>query len=108
MAIMKDNLPAKLALGAYDVVIAEGDRFTNSTFINDFKPYVLRIKGNGVEGRLKRGSNQTERHLKSMTTRVNNVEHDLAFENSTECLTWLIKQIANPQPLVKSAPQGLF
>ena len=64
----------------------EGDRFTNSTFIHKAKPIILRIKGNGEQGRVKRGSNQSERQIKSIRTRVNNIKATHEFNNSVECL----------------------
>lgn len=90
MSIMTDNPKMKAEFEDH-IVIGEGDRFTNSTFINTFKPTILKINGDGVEGRLKRGSSQTERHLKSIATRVNNIEADHEFENSQECLDYITK-----------------
>ena len=63
--------------------VFEGDRFSNGKFIEKFKPLVIKILGDGKQGREKRGSNQTERHLKSITTRVGNIDADIEFENST-------------------------
>ena len=63
--------------------VFEGDRFSNGKFIEKFKPLVIKILGDGKQGREKRGSNQTERHLKSITTRVGNISAGIEFENST-------------------------
>lgn len=64
----------------------EGDRFTNSKFMNLVKPYVIRIDGDGSIGRDKRGSAQTERHLKAIATRVANIPYDVKVANSNEAL----------------------
>lgn len=93
MSIMSTNDKIAPVLQQAKFVIAEGDRFTNTTFINTFKPVILKINGDGVAGRLKRGSSQTERHLKSITTRVNNITADVEFNNSTECFNYILKQI---------------
>lgn len=68
------------------IAIFEGDRFMNSNFIKKSNPYIIKIKGDGAGGRLKRGSNQTERHLKSIKTRVSNIKENIEVENSDECL----------------------
>ncbi len=68
------------------IAIFEGDRFMNSNFIKKSNPYIIKIKGDGAGGRLKRGSNQTERHLKSIKTRVSNIKENIEVENSEECL----------------------
>lgn len=92
MNIMSDNAKVKLFLDNY-ITIAEGDRFTNNTYINFFKPTVLRIKGDGAEGRAKRGSEQTERHIKSMTTRVSNITPHFEFINSEHCYKFIINEL---------------
>lgn len=96
MAIMSDNDKVAKIFKEARIVIGEGDRFTNSTFLKDFQPTVLRIKGDGVEGRIKRGSSQTERHLKSITTRVQNMEAHLEFDDSTACLNYLLSVMEKP------------
>ena len=65
------------------VSIYEGDRFTNSNFIKQAKPYIIKINGNGSKGRLIRGSTQTTRQIKSIETRVNNVDYNFSFEDSS-------------------------
>ena len=78
-------------------IICEGDRFTNSTFINLFAPQVLLIKGDGAEGRKHRGSTQSERQLRSISTRISNIKPHLVFEASQECLDYLLTQIKGNQ-----------
>lgn len=116
MNIMADNDKIENS-GLYNerIVIAEGDRFTNNTYITKFKPMILRILGDGADGRVLRGSSQTERHLKSITTRVNNIEATYEFDDSTECLDWLLKTILEPNthhyaktPIKKAQQNSLF
>ena len=63
--------------------IFEGDRFTNSKFITLARPFIIKILGNGKAGRLLRGSNQTERQIKSISTRVSNIQANVELDNST-------------------------
>lgn len=70
----------------------EGDRFMNSTFIEKAKPIVLRIMGDGQEGRRKRGSQQSERQIKAIATRVSKITPHMTFDNSEECLIYLLQQ----------------
>jgi ABC-type dipeptide/oligopeptide/nickel transport system ATPase component len=77
------------------VIIAEGDRFTNSRFIRVAAPVVIKILGDGSEGRLKRGSNQTDRHIKAISTRVDNIIPKFEVQNSMEALTLIKKLIDN-------------
>lgn len=87
MAVMKDSQKFKQICDKENFsIIAEGDRFTNQTFINTFKPVIVKIKDTGEVGRLKRGSNQTERQIKSIVTRVKNIPAHYEVENSTEAL----------------------
>ena len=90
MAIMRD-LPKILQYinKKNKIGIFEGDRFTNSKFIDKAEPLIVRIKGDGKLGREKRGSNQTERHLKSIKTRVGNINSHKEVLNSKECLEYL-------------------
>ncbi len=69
MAIMRD-LKSFVKYAKGKIVICEGDRFMNSTFINRVKPSIISILDDGKKGRKKRGSNQTERQIKSVSTRV--------------------------------------
>lgn len=75
--------------------IAEGDRFTNSRFIKTMNPTIIRILGDGKEGRDKRGSKQSERQIKSIRTRVNGIKPNIEVDNSQECLEAIIKIIEN-------------
>lgn len=74
------------------IVIYEGDRFTNSKILS-LKPYVIKIQGDGAEGRLKRRSEQTERHLKAIATRVANIREDVTCEDSEQALAIIRKLI---------------
>jgi ABC-type dipeptide/oligopeptide/nickel transport system ATPase component len=78
------------------IVILEGDRFMNAKMIDKAKPTIVKIVGDGLKGRTLRGSNQTERHLKAITTRVNNIKlapTDYVVNNSTEALEVITKII---------------
>tara|TARA_R110001599_G_scaffold347011_1_gene572863 strand:+ start:5046 stop:5543 length:498 start_codon:yes stop_codon:yes gene_type:complete len=97
MAVMKD-------LGTFKdwcdtrsgVVIAEGDRFMNMRYIETMQPLIIQIQGNGDAGRLKRRSKQTQRHLKSINTRVSNISNDFGIVkvyDSNHCLNFINKQI---------------
>jgi len=68
------------------LAVFEGDRFMNKNFINKAKPYIIKIKGDGAGGRLQRGSKQTDRQIKSIKTRVNNIKANIEVNNSNECL----------------------
>jgi hypothetical protein len=92
MAVMADNWLVKDKFSS-EVVIADGDRFTNSKFIESFDPIIVRIKGDGSEGRGKRGSNQTARHLQSIATRVRNIEPHFELESSEDCANFLLQCI---------------
>jgi hypothetical protein len=74
------------------IIIAEGDRFTNGKFIDKTDPLIIKITDDGVVGRLKRNSTQSDRHLKSIKTRVNNIEAKHEVINSIEALQ-LIKNL---------------
>jgi hypothetical protein len=73
-------------------IICEGDRFTNRTFISKLNPIIIKIMDDGSVGRKRRKSTQTERHIKSIQTRVNNIEEHYKVPNSLEALL-LIKKI---------------
>ncbi len=90
MAVMKDLNKILLYIKHKNkLAIFEGDRFMNKNFIQKAKPYIIKINGDGEAGRIKRGSNQTERQLKTIRTRVSNIEHNLVVENSNECLKYI-------------------
>tara|TARA_R100001594_G_scaffold150623_1_gene212830 strand:- start:22620 stop:23135 length:516 start_codon:yes stop_codon:yes gene_type:complete len=78
-------------------LIAEGDRFTNSTFIKKANPTIFRILGDGLEGRKKRGTKQSERQIKSIATRVNNISSSykdiINVDNSNDCLSEIISYV---------------
>lgn len=87
MAVMRDVPLFVDTLGQIvKYCVWEGDRFTNWKFIDKVKPLVIKIAGNGSEGRKKRGSNQTERHLKAISTRVNNIPADVTTGSSDGAL----------------------
>jgi len=67
-------------------IVCEGDRFMNKKFIEMFSPYIIKIDGNGAEGRTKRGTIQSERQIKSIQTRVNNIKADATVVNSAGAL----------------------
>tara|TARA_R110001632_G_scaffold140562_1_gene256566 strand:+ start:1520 stop:2068 length:549 start_codon:yes stop_codon:yes gene_type:complete len=71
------------------VNIYEGDRFMNKNFIAAAKPYIIKINGNGIKGRSLRGSNQTQRQIKSIQTRVSNIKYDFSFADSPAIVTYL-------------------
>jgi hypothetical protein len=85
LAVMMD-LDKFLAYTENKITIFEGDRFMNGTFLAKGKPFIIKILGDGAEGRKARGSNQTETHLKKMETRVRNIEADLECNDSGEAL----------------------
>ena len=74
-------------------IIAEGDRFMNRRFIETCKPYIIKILDEGTRGRQQRGSTQSERQLKSIATRVKNIQEDVTVKNSTEALNKLLELI---------------
>lgn len=94
MAIARDFEPFKKIVDKNNfTIIAEGDRFTNKKFIEVFKPYVIKIKDSGEKGRKLRGSNQTERHVRSIQTRVDNTKCNIEVENSLEALKTVLNLI---------------
>lgn len=94
MAIARDFEPFKKISDKNNfTIIAEGDRFTNKKFIEVFNPYVIKIKDSGEKGRKLRGSNQTERHVRSIQTRVDNTKCNIEVENSLEALKTVLNLI---------------
>ncbi len=81
MAVMRD-VDGFVEKNSGFVNIFEGDRFTNSKFVNKVNPYIIKIDGSGEAGRSLRGSNQTGRHIKSISTRVGNMRHDVVLPDS--------------------------
>ena len=95
MSVMKDlDKMIKYISKKNKIAIFEGDRFMNSNFIKKAKPFIIKIKGNGNGGRLKRGSNQSQRQLKTIKTRVKNIDAHIEVNNSNECLI-IIKNYEN-------------
>lgn len=94
MSVAKDfELLQRVAKQKQLTLIAEGDRFMNKRFIDTFKPYIIKILDNGTTGRQKRGSKQSERQLKAISTRVKNIQEDTTVKNSTEALNKLLELI---------------
>ena len=91
MSVMKDAVHLKRLQEAHNMIIlAEGDRFMNKTFIDKFKPFIIKIKDDGAKGRMLRKSKQTERQIKTIRTRVNNINENLSVQNSNEALKKII------------------
>jgi len=82
------------------IAVFEGDRFTNSRFIKEANPIILKINGDGSEGRKLRKSKQSDRHLKSIFTRVSNIQSHKDCKNSNECLM-LIQEIIDENNRIK-------
>lgn len=94
MAVAKDfNLLQRVAKQKQLILISEGDRFMNKPFIETFKPYIIKILDEGTKGRKQRGSTQSERQLKSISTRVKNIKENITVKNSTEALNKLLELI---------------
>lgn len=92
MAVMRDLDAFKTVKKDY-VVICEGDRFMNSTFISKTKPFIIKITNDGSQGRAQRGSNQTERQIKTIQTRVQNVAAHVEVPNSDIALKRVILEL---------------
>lgn len=90
MSVITD-LGKFLAWAGDRAVVCEGDRFTNSTFISQAHPVIFKIDGDGTEGRKIRGSKQTERHIKAIATRVDNIKEDVLARDSEEALELILK-----------------
>lgn len=87
MSVITDlNLMLRYLKKVDKIAIFEGDRFTNSKFIEKAEPIIIKINGDGKKGRDKRGSNQSERHLKSIRTRISNINSHKDVHNSEDCL----------------------
>lgn len=101
MSVMKDVQHLK-RLQQYHkmIIIAEGDRFMNKTFISTFKPIIIKMTDDGLKGRQKRKTEQSERQIKSIKTRVNNIKEDILVNNSNEALK-KIKDIIDEDIKVK-------
>ena len=92
MAVMASVPKLKAYLEEHPrVVVSEGDRFMNATYMAAMLPYVVRITDTGEEGRKKRGSNQSDRQIKSIATRVAKVRADIEVVDSNEALKVIVK-----------------
>lgn len=98
MGIMRDCAKFERARDKRGMLaICEGDRFTNKTFIETCKPYIVKIQGDGKEGRIKRNSKQSERHLTAIKTRVNNIDADVIAQDSQEAFDLIESIICKQQ-----------
>lgn len=86
---------------ATGVTFYEGDRFTNQKFIAKANPFIIRIQGNGEQGRKLRGSSQTDRQIKSIQTRVSNITPHVEVPNSTTLIHFI-------DDIVKGNTSGLL
>ena len=94
MAVMRDVFDFLYVMEQeYKYVVVEGDRFTNKNFISAAKPIIIKIMDDGAAGRKKRGSNQTERQIKSIQTRVNNIAADFEVKDSAAALRKICKLV---------------
>lgn len=75
------------------LVVAEGDRFMNSTFIESCRPIVIKIVDDGIKGRKKRKSQQTDRQIKSIATRVSKVTEKHLVLNSEIAYQTLLQYV---------------
>jgi ABC-type dipeptide/oligopeptide/nickel transport system ATPase component len=85
MAVMADVVPF-LNFNKGKKIIAEGDRFTNSVYIAKANPIIVKIMDDGKEGREKRKSEQTDRQIRMIRTRINNIKADHEVETSLDAL----------------------
>jgi hypothetical protein len=76
------------------IAVFEGDRFSNSKFINKADPCIIKILGNGYKGRVERKTKQSHRQIKSISTRVDSIKSHKNCYDSTECLDVILKLIA--------------
>jgi hypothetical protein len=98
MAIMRDVPEFKKYIAKNNmVVVCEGDRFMNDTFIKAMRPNIniIAILDDGAKGRKKRKSTQTERQIKSIQTRVSKLVGSAKYQcvDSTEALRVLKEEL---------------
>lgn len=94
MAVMRDVPDALELMGrSLKFAVFEGDRFTNKNFIALANPYIIKITDDGSKGRKLRGSSQTERQIRSIATRVSNVEANVEATDSKEALKIICKLV---------------
>lgn len=87
MAVMSDY-DLFMQLNEHNIILLEGDRFTNSKVIENelYPPFVIRINNDGEWGRAYRGSNQSKSVIQRMQTRVNNITPHMEVTDSNEAL----------------------
>lgn len=90
MSVMAD-LPRMLAYirNAGKPAIFEGDRFSNRNFLRLAQPFVIRIQGDGAAGRAARGSAQTQRQIRAIATRMDNLPYNTLTQDSQSALSLL-------------------
>ena len=94
MSVMKDINSLDYIQKKHNMlIIAEGDRFMNKTFINKFNPFILKINDDGSKGRKLRSSQQTHRQIKTIKTRVENIKHNKSVKDSNDALKYIKEQI---------------
>ena len=90
MAVMKDIHALRQWQAKTGVtIVAEGDRFTNGTFLEAMKPTIIKLTNNGENGRRARGSKQTERQIKSIATRVSRIEAHFNVKTADDAVVLL-------------------
>ena len=96
MSIMSDY-DIFMQLNKLNVILLEGDRFTNGRVVNhvEFPPYIIKITDDGKKGRASRGSNQSEEAIRRMQTRINNISANKEVADSTEALQVITELINN-------------
>lgn len=87
MAIMNDY-DLFMQLNKNSIIVMEGDRFTNNRVINHelYAPFIIKITDDGKQGRLLRGTKQSEEVIKRMQTRITNISPDIEVCNSQSAL----------------------
>lgn len=85
MAVMADADKFKTE-AQFKLIIAEGDRFMNKTFIETFDPSIIKITDDGAKGRKLRGSDQSSRQLQAIKTRVGKVVAHYNVKDSNAAL----------------------
>ena len=97
MAVMKDIGSLRLWQKQRGfTIIAEGDRFTNKTFIQTMEPTIIKLVNDGEAGRAKRGTTQSQRQIKAIATRVANINAHHHVQTGNEAATLLQRLTTNP------------
>lgn len=70
------------------ILLLEGDRFTNSKVVNHptLAPHIIKITDDGTLGRRRRGSEQSSEALRRMQTRITNIASHQDAKDSEEAL----------------------